>query len=452
MESQMPSNAPDGTAANAPETCNRSEDDVFDFFLDLSEGCENPEMKRHVQECPRCNDLLGRFKIAEKAVANRPQAAISGRQQFGPHSTGPGTIGGYEIVEQIGEGGMGSVWKARQITDGKTVALKLLFKRLTSDLQFVQRFQREASIGVKLEHPNLIKCLEVAEANGCHFMALEYVDGQDLGAVLSHRSALPEAQSLAITAAAARGIGYAHTMGLVHRDIKPANLMLTRAGQVKVMDFGLAHWDSQSQLRLTVTGAVMGTPHYISPEQVDCKTQIDGRSDIYSLGVTLFHMLTGRPPFIGRNMYDVLTAHLNMDVPDPRSINSTISAETATLVLWMCARNRERRPPNMETVVQAIGKIMGLPSAESAPGVPADFSTTEIELDFEDSEEPALSSPKKLPQVRPDDLILQIPTLIQPIEPPKRKPSAQMLRFVIAASILAGFIALCYLIIRSLAA
>lgn len=274
-------------------------------------------------------------------------------------------IKNFEMISRLGEGGMGYVMKARRLSDNQIVAMKVLFPKLASDEEYIERFQREAEIGLTLDHPNLLKCLDVGESGGLHYMALEFVDGEDLGELLQHRGYIPEAQSLAIMISVARGIAYAHSKGLVHRDIKPANIMLTRDGRVKVMDFGLARQSIGAEANhLTLTGILLGTPHYISPEQVEGKEDLDGRSDIYSLGVSLFHMLTGRPPFIGGNIYEVLNDHVTERVPDPRRYNKAISPETASLVLWMAMREREQRPSTMDRVVIELGRQLGLPSAK----------------------------------------------------------------------------------------
>ena len=269
----------------------------------------------------------------------------------------------YELLAKLGEGGMGMVLKARKGAAGPLVALKVLFKRLAADEQYISRFQREAQIGLTLDHPNLVKCLEVGEADGLHFMVLQYVDGEDLGQWLQRRSYFPEAQALAILMAAAKGMDYAHCKGLVHRDVKPANIMLTRDGQVKVMDFGLARKAMEDDHHLTTSGIVMGTPHYISPEQVEGKVELDGRSDMYSLGLTLFHMLAGRPPYIGGNLYEIFNSHVSQRVPDPRIYNRGISPEAAELVRWMCVREREQRMPSMERLIIEVGRTLGFPSA-----------------------------------------------------------------------------------------
>jgi serine/threonine protein kinase len=277
------------------------------------------------------------------------------------------TIDKYQVLGKLGEGGMGAVLKARR-ADGQIVAVKVLLNRLAANEEFLKRFYREARLGLTMDHPNVIHCLEVGEANGRHYMALEFVDGEDLGDCLQKRGFFLEGQALAIILAAARGMSYAHKHGLLHRDIKPANLMLTKAGTVKVMDFGLARADQEDQ-HLTMSGALVGTPHYMAPEQVEGKVEVDARADMYSLGVTLFHMLTGRPPYIGKNMYDILMAHVRQSVPNPRQYNTNISDETANLVLWMCEKDREKRLPSMERLIVEISRAMGLSSAQQASGI-----------------------------------------------------------------------------------
>ena len=285
------------------------------------------------------------------------------------------TIQKYEIIGKLGEGGMGTVLKARRVGDGQIVAIKILLKRLAANEEFLKRFYREAKLGLTMDHPNVIRGLEVGESNGLHFMALEFVDGEDIGDSLKKRGFFLEGQALAIILAAARGMSYAHKLGLIHRDVKPANLMLTKAGTVKVMDFGLARADQEDQ-HLTMSGALVGTPHYMAPEQVEGKVEIDARADMYSLGITLFHMLTGRPPFIAKNMYDILMSHVRETVPNPRDYNTNISDETATLVLWMCEKDREKRLPSMERLIVEISRAMGLSSAEQASGVQAPLKLT----------------------------------------------------------------------------
>ncbi|MCW8130596.1 MAG: protein kinase [Planctomycetota bacterium] len=307
---------------------------------------------------------LGDIMVERGYMLPHQLEAVIREQQCAPVQK---QIRNYNLIEKLGEGGMGMVLKARRKEDGALVALKVLFKRLAADEQYIRRFRREAQIGLTLDHPHLVRCLEVGEADGLHFMALEYVDGEDLGAALQRRSFFPEAQALAIMLSAAKGMDYAHRKGLVHRDVKPANIMFTKDGGVKVMDFGLARNTGDEDHKLTMSGVVLGTPHYISPEQVEGKVEPDGRSDIYSLGLTLYHMLAGRPPYIGGNLYEIFNSHVTQKVPDPRVFNRMISPEASHLVLQMCERDREQRIQSMELVATEIARALGLPSAGSKP-------------------------------------------------------------------------------------
>ncbi len=291
-------------------------------------------------------------------------------------------IKGYEPIEKIGEGGMGTVIKARRTRDGRTVALKLLFKKLAEDDEYIQRFTREANISLTLDHPNLIKCLDTGEDQGIHFMALEFVEGEDLGKGLQRLGRYPEGQALAILLAAAKGMGHAHRMGLIHRDVKPANIMLTREGVVKVMDFGLARRVLERDHKLTLSGVLMGTPHYIAPEQVDGERDIDGRADMYSLGATFFHMLTGRPPFIGKNLYNILMRHATQRIPNPRALNKDLSEDVANLVGWMCMRERDKRLPSMERLVQEVRHIMGFDAVREEK-IPVAFAEGDDPVEFD---------------------------------------------------------------------
>jgi serine/threonine protein kinase len=342
--------------------------------LAVAKGFATPEQVR------QCLDLqaelsqqgnqvrLGDLMVERGHLLPHQLEAVLQEQQKAP---GHKLVKDYEILSRIGEGGMGYVLQGRRQKDGLIVALKVLFPRLAADQQYIERFRREARIGLTLEHSSLVKCLEVGEADDLHYMVLEYVDGKDLGQILQDRGYVPEAQTLAILLSVARGMAYAHSKGLVHRDMKPANIMLTKKGEVKVMDFGLARQTAgPDRMSLTMSGVLMGTPHYISPEQVEGEEGLDHRSDIYSLGITVFHMLTGRPPFIGGNLYEVLNDHVTQRVPDPRVYNKSISPETASLVMWMCTREKDKRMPTMDRLVQEVGRQLGLPSAVPADPVP----------------------------------------------------------------------------------
>lgn len=225
-----------------------------------------------------------------------------------------GFVGAYRLEHEIGRGGMGVVFLARHIPTDRKVALKLLAPHYVHDPQFVQRFYREATISQSLQHPNIVQVVEVGQDGDRHFMAMEFVAGETLSELLSRENRLPHERVLEIALATAEALDYAHSRGVVHRDIKPGNLMVEHEnGKVVLTDFGIARAGDESQVTLTGTG--IGTPTYMAPEQVRGETA-DGRSDLYALGVLMFRLLAGVPPFQSESPLALLNMHLN-DAPPP---------------------------------------------------------------------------------------------------------------------------------------
>jgi serine/threonine protein kinase len=233
-------------------------------------------------------------------------------------------IGEFRVDAKLGEGAMGVVYKAHQITMDRPVALKVLAAHLTANPEFVQRFRREAQMSAKLDHPNVVRGITVGQDKGLHYFAMEFVDGENLSDILARRGRLTISDAARITLDVARALAQAEKRGIVHRDIKPANVMLTRDGVVKLADLGLAKVTTDTN-EITVTGAFFGTPPYMAPEQFRTAREVDIRSDIYSLGATLYLLVTGEKPFKG-SAYECLTmkerrewkpaSHLNSQVPE----------------------------------------------------------------------------------------------------------------------------------------
>ena len=209
-------------------------------------------------------------------------------------------VAGYEVLLKIGQGGMGAVYKARKIDSREIVALKILLPSLATP-DYVQRFERESKMVRKLNHENIVSCVEFGldPRRKLHFCALEFVEGEDLGDRVKRLGVLPEDEAISVTRQVASALQHAYLNGLVHRDIKPENIMVTPAGTVKLLDLGLARPVSQEATRLTQSGMFVGSVFYASPEQAKAEREIDIRSHIYSLGATLYYMITGRPPFEG---------------------------------------------------------------------------------------------------------------------------------------------------------
>ncbi len=256
----------------------------------------------------------------------------------------------YEILSQLGEGGMGEVWLARDIHLDREVAIKCLNPQLTADPQFAERFRAEARIQAKLTHTNIVGLYAFFEDGGNYFMVLEYARGITLRELINRTGPIPEKRALRIFEQLADALDHAHSADIIHRDVKPSNVMVDpeRNDAVKVMDFGIARLLGEGHL--TRTGTRMGTVYYMSPEQVRAEKDIDRRSDIYSTGVVLYEMLSGRLPFSTDTDSDfiVQTKIVNEPIPDPREIYPHISNDLVELVQWMTAKSRDERPSSFK--------------------------------------------------------------------------------------------------------
>ncbi len=259
-----------------------------------------------------------------------------------PDSLAGETVGNYTVEREIGRGGMGVVYKARETSLGREVALKVLHGHLSADMDFVRRFEREARAAAQLTHPNIVEVYAAGVDEGMHFIAMEYVKGHSLTEVIREKGRLEVAQALDIAGQAAEAFAEAHKQGIIHRDIKPRNLMVDLQGRVKVLDFGLAK-ALQGQTALTAHGTKLGTPMYMSPEQCQAE-DLDRRTDVYSLGVTLYEMLAGAPPYSSDTpplalMYQIA----KQPFPDIRNLNPKVPRAVAALIARMTAKDRTKR-------------------------------------------------------------------------------------------------------------
>ena len=255
----------------------------------------------------------------------------------------PRRVGGFELISKIAEGGMGAVYRARQLSLDRTVAVKILPKKLAKDGQFVQRFLREAKLAAQFSHPNIVGALDAGEDAGVLFFAMEYVEGRSLGQVIRRDRVLPESRALEIVTQIARALECAHKHGMVHRDVKPDNILIDSEGTAKLADLGLARQVSDESTRLAQAGTAMGSPHYVSPEQARGDSDIDVRADIYSLGATFYHLVTGTTPFSGQTPAVVMTKHLNETPAPPHAVRPSVSETTSRVVMKMMAKERDAR-------------------------------------------------------------------------------------------------------------
>ncbi len=265
-------------------------------------------------------------------------------------------FGKCEIVSLIGRGGMGSVWLGQHLFLRRRVAIKILHTDLSSDPEEMARFEREAVAAARLDHENIVRIYDVDEQNGHPFIVMEYVDGEDLEEVIRKRSPIPVLRALNVTRIVARALEHSHAAGVVHRDIKPGNILIGRDGRIKITDFGLAREVGHREVPLE-DGTVLGTPFFASPEQIQ-GLPADGRSDIYSLGVTLYAMLTGRRPFSGRSPDSVVKKHLNAPRPSVRLWRPTLARPIDELVQTMMAVKPQDRQPTALRVRREIDLIL----------------------------------------------------------------------------------------------
>ena len=245
-------------------------------------------------------------------------------------------IGNYEIIGKIGDGGLGTVYKARQISMSRDVALKVLHKKWLGDEEFKKRFLLEARLAGRLSHQNLIQVYDVGRDRGVYYFSMEFIDGETVEDMIDRVGPLETNVAIDIVVQIMHAINYIKQWDIVHRDIKPGNMMMTRKGQVKLGDFGFVK--SKLDPVISTEGEVLGTPDYISPEQAMGADDIDWRSDQYSLGCSLYHMLTGKPPYEGSGS-SVMRQHIKAELPDPRTINNKIAEPVMNLLERMVAKN-----------------------------------------------------------------------------------------------------------------
>lgn len=261
----------------------------------------------------------------------------------------------YVIREKIEKGGMGTVFLATHRTMQRDVAMKVLSKTKTHDDSVIQRFLREARTAAKLCHPNITAAFDAGQDHGHWFLVSEYVDGEDFQKLVRRNGPLFPSVAIDLILQAAKGLECAHEAGVTHRDIKPSNLMLNRAGNVKLLDLGLARpEDDGANARITSTDVVMGTPHYMAPEQAEQIDGADARSDVYSLGCTLFFLLTGQPPYNERSVVKALIAHRDRAIPDLKDHRDDIRPELQTVLERMMAKVPSERYQRMSTVIEDL--------------------------------------------------------------------------------------------------
>ena len=313
------------------------------------------EAKKKLMKSGQERSLAG--IAAEKTFLSQTQADQIDREALPTHV--PKVAGNYEIVRQIGEGGMGTVYKGRHTKLGSYAAVKFLPARLAQDPNFVQRFEREARLAAQLTSPFSVRTFDVGESEGTRCIYMEYVEGESLDELLRREKQFDEKRALTIIRDVASALEEAHELGIIHRDIKPANILLSRRGTPKVADLGLAKdVEKGGQGSLTSYGAILGTPSYMSPEQAMGLPDLDARSDIYSLGASLYRMVVGDVPFRGETPVNVMHKIATDPLMAPLERNPKLSRETGALICKMMAKDRKDRYQSMAEVRAGIEAIL----------------------------------------------------------------------------------------------
>jgi eukaryotic-like serine/threonine-protein kinase len=280
-------------------------------------------------------------------------------------SAGDVIAGRYELLELVGTGGMSSVWRSHDRLLDRVVAIKILHEQFTADAEYVERFRREARAVAQLSHPNIVTVIDRGEDEGRQFIVFEYIEGENLKGAIERAGQLPVRDALTLTLQMARALAFAHARGLVHRDVKPQNVLLTEDGRAKMTDFGIAR--SVDVDGVTVTGTVLGTSEYIAPEQAQGR-RVDALTDVYSLGVVLYELLTGTVPFRGENFVAIALRHVNEPPPSVLERRPDVPPRVATAVERAMAKRPEERFQSMGELASELETALADldPSSEDA--------------------------------------------------------------------------------------
>ncbi|MBX3409906.1 MAG: serine/threonine protein kinase [Phycisphaeraceae bacterium] len=284
-------------------------------------------------------------------------------------------IPGYKIISKLGAGAMATVFKAKQLSLDRIVAIKVLPRKFTSNPQFIERFYAEGRAAAQLNHPNIVQAYDVGKAGDYHYFVMEYVEGSTVYDEIVKNRRYTESEAINIAIQVAEALHHAHERGLIHRDVKPKNIMITGSGIAKLADMGLARAISDKEAAEAEQGKAFGTPYYISPEQIRGDLNITPAADIYSLGATLYHMVTGAVPFDGKNPSAVMHKHLKADLVAPDHVNPRLSSGISEVIEMMMSKNPKARYRSCQDVISDLIAIRG---GKAPPIAHKDFGAADL--------------------------------------------------------------------------
>ena len=334
-------------------------DTVFGKMVVEQGLCTNEEMRRSVEELKsrrKVNPILLKDLMIDLGYITTTQADRL-RNSIRESKAAAHQIPGYKIIGKLGKGAMAIVYEAKQLSLNRTVAIKVLPKRFSENPEYVERFYKEGQAAGKLNHNNIVQAFDVGEAGGYHYFVMEYVKGKTLYDDLSEGKVFSEEEALDVITQVARALVHAHSCGLIHRDVKPKNIMINSEGVVKLADMGLARETTDIEAAQTEAGKAYGTPYYIAPEQIRGEIDIDGRADIYGLGATFYHLVTGRVPFMADDPSDVMRRHLKDQLIPPDHINTSLSGGVSEVIEVMMAKRKEDRYGSAEELLTDLEAV-----------------------------------------------------------------------------------------------
>ncbi|HEX4124546.1 MAG TPA: protein kinase [Tepidisphaeraceae bacterium] len=380
------------------------------FLLVISDDPSQPAKVSAIKQSATMATVVGATASAPPraaaAVAHMPAAQPAVRETVAEFTAPPeprpmpqaelldveraGKLGGYEIIKRLGQGGMGAVYLARQVSLDRPVAVKVMDPRLARDPSFVARFTREAYAAAQLTHHNIVQIHDIGQENQLHYFSMEFVPGRTLGAEAKAHGRLDPEAAVGYVLQAARGLKYAHDQAMIHRDIKPENLLLNEQGLVKVADLGLVKRQGVSEIAASsalgaasdasTTGAylAMGTPAYMAPEQAANAATVDARADIYSLGCTLYDLLTGHPPFVGKTAAELITKHAREIPIPPDALVKNVPHQLSAILIKMIAKRPTDRYRSMGEVIKDLEEYLGI-STGAGPFTPTEAHAKTLE-------------------------------------------------------------------------